>query len=102
MLPIGLISARLVELVGRKSYLTLRSFSDEVFTSEHDDVAIRTNSQGWYVDVAEPTCGEPDLSVVPMRDDVGLRREIECFWQATRYRKKLLSRVMNEIPQCQV
>lgn len=99
MMPIAEISSRLSELVGQVSYFELIPFDDSVFTSDKYDVAMRSSSSGVLIDVAEPICGQPDLTIVLLRDNKQLRQEITSLLAATRERKKLLASVMKEIYQ---
>jgi len=97
MLPIGEISSRLSQLVAHVSYFELVPFGQTVFTSSKFDVAIRPSPSGGEIDVAEPECGYPDLSIKLLRDKQDIRKEIETLWAATRDRRKLLHDVMDTI-----
>jgi len=96
-LPICEISSQLSELVGQVSYIELASFPADVFVSDLHDVAIRSRDEEPAIEVAEPTCGVPNMELVLYRDNTSLGEEISEFWEATCRRKELLQNVMAEL-----
>ena len=98
-MPIAEISNRLIALVGEESYFEFSPINNKEFVSNKYDIrAIRFGTECKF-EVAEPECGQPNLSVVPRRDNVRTRETIAVIWEAAQWRKQLMSTVINSVFQ---